>query len=102
MIAENPDTVMEIIEDYAAGKGEEEEVKIDIDEKSYKAKIEFGKNNVEVAIKILRVRDDDVFCIDFVRKSGDYIEYLTLFEEIKEQINKKFGYLDEEEDEDQN
>lgn len=101
MIAENPDTIMEIIEDFANEKGEEEEVKIDIDEKVYKAKIEYARNNVDIRIKIFRVGDGDLFCVEFVKKNGVIMEFLNTVEEIKEHINKKFGYLDQEDDEDE-
>ena len=42
-IAENPDTIMEIIQDYIDTKAEEEEIKIDVDEKRYKATITYNK-----------------------------------------------------------
>lgn len=98
MIAENPDTIMEIIEDFCTSKEEDEELKIDIDSETYKAKIESAKNNLKIVVKIFRIRDEDLFSIDFTRKEGDLIEFLTLFKEIEEHINKKFGYTDEDED----
>lgn len=39
IISENPDTIMEVIQDFVNAKSEEEEIKIEIDEENYKARI---------------------------------------------------------------
>jgi hypothetical protein len=107
-IAENPDTIMEIIQDYIDTKAEEEEIKIDVDEKRYKATITYNKqpaseelqpDPIVTTLKILRVDNDDVFILDFTRKSGDIMEYLTFYKDLDNQIKKKFGYLVEGEEE---
>lgn len=99
MLAENPDTIMEILEDYQTSKEEEEEVKVDVDGESYKAAIEYAKNNVKIGVKIFRVGEQDLFCVDFTRKDGDLIDFLSSFKEIEDHINKRFGYLDQGEEE---
>jgi hypothetical protein len=95
VLPENPDQIMEIIEDYCNSKSEEEEVKLDVDEKLYKAKLIHAKHNVEIGIRIYRVDDQDLFSIDFTRKQGDLISFLSVFKDLKTYIEFKFGYIEE-------
>jgi hypothetical protein len=97
VIGENPDQLMEILEDFCTSKEEDEEVKIEVDENAYKAKIEFAKNDLKIGVKIFRMGEEDLFCVDLVRKSGDLIEFLNLYKEIDLYIRKKYGYEEEEE-----
>ena len=87
---------MEVLEDYAGSKEEEDGIELDVSDKAYKATLSFEKIKVELLIKITRVTEDqDDFCIDFIRKKGDLMEFLTTYKEIKTYIENKFGYNEE-------
>lgn len=47
-----------------------------------------------------RVGDGDLFDIDFTKRGGDLEDYLGLVQELENDINKKFGYLNIDDDED--
>jgi hypothetical protein len=106
MIAENPDVVLEIIQNYIEEKQQEEDIQIEVTDNQYKAVITYNKtpasddlqvDPIKVTLKIYRVDKDDVFVIDFTKKSGDPIEFLTFYKDIDLHIQKKFGYATEEE-----
>ena len=109
IIAENPDTIMEVIGDLINTKSEEEEITMTIDDKRYKATITYNKqppseevkaDPLIVTFRILRVEDatQEYFCLDFIRKSGDSIEFINFFKDLELHIYKKFGYVDEEDE----
>lgn len=106
MIAENPDTILEIVQDYVDQKAQEEDISIEVKEGTYKAVITYNKQptseevQVEPIItnfRITRVGTDDVFVVDFTKKSGDAIEFLSFYKDLETHIQRKFGYLDEQE-----
>ena len=95
-LADNPDEVMQLLEDYCMSKDESEEIKIQVNEKEYKATVIKGKTNVTAGIKILSVGNEEgLFCIDFTRRGGDLIDFLDLFKEIKDYLEVKLGYKEE-------
>lgn len=76
MIAENPDTIMDVLFDYQRTKQqEEEEVKLVVDPSSYKATLSYESSEVELVVKIFRVGEADVFDVDCTRKLGDFIQF---------------------------
>ena len=93
-LPENPDEIMMLIEDYCINNGEDEEVKCEIDDKKYKAKIIYGKTNVELGVKIMRVSDEDYFCVECTRRGGDLIEFFNVYQELKLHVESKLGYAE--------
>lgn len=52
MTSQSPDDVMTSIEEYCQKKSEEEEIKVLVDESTYKAKIINQTSGVELAVRI--------------------------------------------------
>jgi hypothetical protein len=69
-----------------------EEYKLSIDEASYKVKLVHIKTETELGLKISRVGKEDYFAVECKRKSGDYMEYLKIF-------NKVTAWIEDEEPE---
>ena len=92
---------MEVIEDFVAGKSEDEEIKIDINEKQYKATINYETKNLDLTVKITRIGEADIFNVEFIKKNGYLEDFLEFVAEIENDVNKKFGYLEKDDEEDQ-
>lgn len=92
MIQENPDTIMEIVEDFITAKRENEEVKFALDDNIYKAKIEVENSSLNMGLEIFRYGDKDMFVIEFIRKAGSVNDFYKLVDELKKEINVRFGY----------
>ena len=94
-LTQHPDNIMEVIEDFCVNK-QEEEFKVQIADKQYKAQIVNGKNNVVIGVKVLKIEEEErKFCVDFTRKQGDLIEFLDIFKEIKLHLEAKFDNNEE-------
>ncbi len=75
-LAENPDIIIDILYDYKLVRHQEQEdiIKIELDEARYKVTIRYYEDEydevstLDIVVKITKVRDHDVFDIDFTRK----------------------------------
>lgn len=96
VICENPDTIVEVIQDYLDSKQEEEEVKCETDDAKYKIKITFEAKALSLDVKIFRINEgSNEFFVQFVKTNGYLEDMLTFKSQIEEHINKEFGYVDE-------
>ena len=87
---------MKHIEDYCTTLTETEEVKFRVYDHEYKIRISLVQKETDLCIKVYRVGEKDVFCVDFSRKSGDLIQFLNEFSQIKNYLENKLGYSEDE------
>lgn len=98
VICENPDTIIEIIQDYIEKRQEEEDVKYQIDENKYKVKISFESQNFSVDIKIFRINESlNEFYVQFIKMDGCLEDLLTFKTQIEKHIYNEFGYEQDQE-----
>ena len=94
---------MEVVEDILTYKQEDEENNFKYKDDQYKVVVNYEGKNLLVEIKITRIGDADSFHVEFVKKNGYLEEFLEFAKQVETEVNKKFGYLegqDEEEEKD--
>ncbi len=98
-LPDSPDVISDLFEDYQLLKQDEEEIKVEIDPDTYKAKIFTERFNVDLVAKITRVGEENNFCVEFTRKSGDMFDFLNFCKALQNFIEYKLGYKEEEPEE---
>jgi hypothetical protein len=42
------------------------------------------KDKIDITVRILKVPEEEKYCVDFTRKDGDQLEFFTVFKNAKE------------------
>ena len=92
-----PEEIMEELESFCKAKQENEEAEVEMDDESYKALYKDETNECHVKVKVLKMEEEGLFCVDFTKKTGQLIDFQTLFREFRRHL---LGLEEGEEEED--